>query len=181
MEAKKVRKGVGIRFASSSDVCWTCRQQSAYRRSLVSYFFLPTFPIPQSLWGSSGNLRMEVQSPGYRIRSFTWEEGGIGNDVSTKGDDQPVNFVVAPFLRISCGVSTVAKKEKRKKEKIPSRRELSALDRSSFFRKSKRFTAMNYIFFSLRGTIVLPKLIVVNWCARMKSFPFHDPHSITIS
>lgn len=114
MEAKKVRKGVGIRFASPSDVCWTCRQQSAYRRSLVSYFFLPTFPIPQSLWGSSGNLRMEVQSPGYWIRSFTWEEGGIGNDVSTKGDDQPVNFVVAPFLRISCGVSTVAKKKKRK-------------------------------------------------------------------
>lgn len=176
MEAKKVRKGVGIRFASSSDVCWTCRQQSAYRRSLVSYFFLPTFPIPQSLWGSSGNLRMEVQSPGYWIRSFTWEEGGIGNDVSTKGDDQPVNFVVAPFLRISCGVSTVAKKEKKKRFLL-----VENYPRSSFFRKSKRFTAMNYIFFSLRGTIVLPKLIVVNWCARMKSFPFHDPHSITIS
>lgn len=106
----------GLEFVSPlSDVCWTCRQQSAYSALSPRIFFSPspTLPIPQSLWGSSGNLRMEVRSPGYRIRSFTrerereWE--GIGNDVSPKVTDQPE---FSRFLWISC-VSIVKKKKKK--------------------------------------------------------------------
>lgn len=113
MEAKKVRKGVGIRFAPVRrllDMQTTKRLQ----RSLASYFFppLPTFPILQSLWGSSGNLRMEVRSLGYRIRSFMGEEEeeeGIGNDVSPKVTDQP------EFCRCAFPVDFLCFSSKKKK------------------------------------------------------------------
>lgn len=114
MEAKKVRKGVGIRFAPVRrllDMQTTKRLQ----RSLASYFFppLPTFPILQSLWGSSGNLRMEVRSLGYRIRSFMGEEEeeGIGNDVSPKVTDQP------EFCRCAFPVDFLCFSSKKKKKK----------------------------------------------------------------
>lgn len=177
MEAKKVRKGVGIRFAPVRrllDMQTTKRLQ----RSLASYFFppLPTFPILQSLWGSSGNLRMEVRSLGYRIRSFMGEEEeeeGIGNDVSPKVTDQP------EFCRCAFPVDFLCFSSKKKKKNISARRKeilwLSFNPRSIIvitFQIDKIFRDQ---LFSSRGTtvwtIIVSKLIVVNWCARMKSFP----------
>lgn len=146
MEAKKVRKGVGIRFAPVRrllDMQTTKRLQ----RSLASYFFppLPTFPILQSLWGSSGNLRMEVRSLGYRIRSFMGEEEeeeGIGNDVSPKVTDQP------EFCRCAFPVDFLCFSNKKKKvllvEKKSSDYPSIRVPSSSSLSKSTRFSAINY-------------------------------------
>lgn len=114
MEAKKVRKGVWNSFRPCPTSAGHADNKAPTALSRLVFFSSPppTLPIPQSLWGSSGNLRMEVRSPGYRIRSFTrerereWE--GIGNDVSPKVTDQPE---FSRFLWISC-VSIVKKKKK---------------------------------------------------------------------
>ena len=92
MEAKKVRKGVGIRFAPVRrllDMQTTKRLQ----RSLASYFFppLPTFPIPLGVeWKlENGSSVSGIPDSKFHEGEEEEEEEGIGNDVSPKVTDQP--------------------------------------------------------------------------------------------
>lgn len=171
MEAKKVRKGVGIRFAPVRrllDMQTTKRLQ----RSLASYFFppLPTFPIPLGVEWKLENGSSVSGIPDSKFHEGEEEEEeGIGNDVSPKVTDQPE---FCRFLWISC-VSTVQKFCSSKRNDYPS---------NPRFIIVIIFLEIDKIFLDQCGTtvwtIIVPKLIVVNWCARMKSFPLRVARSM---
>lgn len=156
MEAKKVRKGVGIRFAPVRrllDMQTTKRLQ----RSLASYFFppLPTFPIPLGVeWKlENGSSVSGIPDSKFHEGEEEEQEEGIGNDVSPKVTDQPE---FCRFLWISC-VSAAKKFCSSKRNDYPR------------FIIVIIFLEIDKIFLDQCGTtvwtIIVPKLIVVNWCA----------------
>ena len=121
MEAKKVRKGVWNSFRPCPTSAGHADNKAPTALSRLVFFSSPppTLPIPQSLWGSSGNLRMEVRSPGYRIRSFTRERerervGGHWQWRFTKGD--------GPTWVFSFPVDFLCFKSEKKKKNSVSRR-----------------------------------------------------------
>lgn len=159
MEAKKVRKGVWNSFRPCPTSAGHADNKAPTALSRLVFFSSPppTLPIPQSLWGSSGNLRMEVRSPGYRIRSFTRERerervGGHWQWRFTKGD--------GPTWVFSFPVDFLCFNSEKKKKKI------LLVEEKWLILRIKIFLDQEYLRYAEQTvrTIIVPKLIVVNWC-----------------
>lgn len=105
----------GLEFVSPlSDVCWTCRQQSAYSALSPRIFFLssphssnPPIPLGVEWKLENGSSVSGIPDSKFHEREREREWEGIGNDVSPKVTDQPE---FSRFLWISC-VSIVKKKK----------------------------------------------------------------------
>lgn len=134
---------------------------------LVFFPPLPTFPIPLGVEWKLENGSSVSGIPDSKFHEGEEEEEeGIGNDVSPKVTDQPE---FCRFLWISC-VSAAKKFCSSKRNDYPSNPRFII------------FLEIDKIFLDQCGTtvwtIIVPKLIVVNWCARMKSFPLRVARSM---
>lgn len=129
------------------------------QRSLASYFFPllpPLFQSPNPFGGrvETWEWKFGLRDTGFEVsrereREREWE--GIGNDVSPKVTDQPE---FSRFLWISC-VSIVKKKKK-----------ILLVEEERLILRIKIFLDQEYLRYAEQTvrTIIVPKLIVVNWC-----------------
>lgn len=157
MEAKKVRKGVWNSFRPCPTSAGHADNKAPTALSRLVFFSLlpPLFQSPNPFGGrvETWEWKFGLRDTGFEVsreREREWE--GIGNDVSPKVTDQPE---FSRFLWISC-VSIVKKKKKK----------ILLVEEEWLILRIKIFLDQEYLRHAEQTvrTIILPKLIVVNWC-----------------